>query len=99
MIPGYLLSARPHRQFHTLPGLLESISYSYACVPMQGDSLYHFYDGLWYDPAGTRTHDLPTETRYAYTHVCVCVCVYRDRDLNRVHFPTFIVQSMIDIDD
>ena len=22
---------------------------------MQGGSLYHFYDGLWYDPAGRRT--------------------------------------------
>ena len=28
---------------------------------MQGGSLYHFYDGLWYDPAGARTHDLPRE--------------------------------------
>ena len=24
-------------------------------------SLYHFYDGLWYDLAGTQTHDLPCE--------------------------------------
>ena len=33
---------------------------------MQGGSLYHFYDGLWYDPAERRTHDLPCErlTRY-----------------------------------
>ena len=22
-----------------------------------------FYDGLWYDPTGTRTHDLPCERR------------------------------------
>ena len=43
MIPGDLLSAFPHRQFHTLPGLLDSWA---ACVPMQGGSLYHFYDGL-----------------------------------------------------
>ena len=28
---------------------------------MQGGSLYHFYDGLWYDPAERRTHDLPCE--------------------------------------
>ena len=47
MIPGDLLSAFPHRQFHTLPGLLDS----WAALPnsnpnalraMQGDSLYHF---------------------------------------------------------
>ena len=55
MIPGDLLSAFPHRQFHTLPGLLDSWaalpnSNPNACVPMQEGSLYHFYDGLWYDP-------------------------------------------------
>ena len=55
MIPGDLLSAFPHRQFHTLPGLLDSQaalpnSNPNACMPMQGGSLYHFYDGLWYDP-------------------------------------------------
>ena len=62
MITGDLLSACPHRQFHTLPDLLDS----WAALPnscpsalraMQGGSLYHFYDGLWYDPAGRRTHD------------------------------------------
>ena len=62
MIPGDLLSTCPHKQFHTLPGLLDSQaalpnSNPNACVPMQGGSLYHFYDGLWYDPAGRRTHD------------------------------------------
>ena len=45
MIPGDLLSAFPHRQFHTLPGLLDSWaalpnSYPNACMPMQGGSLY-----------------------------------------------------------
>ena len=71
MIPGDLLSAFPHRQFHTLPGLLDSWaalpnSNPNACVPMQGGSLHHLYDGLWYDPAERRTHDLPCErwTRY-----------------------------------
>ena len=64
MIPGDILSAFPHSQFHTLPGLLDSWaalpnSYPNTCMPMQGGSLYHFYDGLWYDPAGRRTHDLP----------------------------------------
>ena len=29
----------------------------------QGGSLYYFYDGLWYDLAGTWTHDLPYERR------------------------------------
>ena len=64
MIPGDLLSAFPHRQFHTLPGLLDSWaalpnSYPNALRAKQGGSLYHFYDGLWYDPAERRTHDLP----------------------------------------
>ena len=71
MIPGDLLSAIPHRQFHTLPGLLDSWaalpnSNPNACMPMQGGSLYHFYDGLWYDPAERRTHDLPCERRTRY---------------------------------
>ena len=71
MIPGDLLSAFPHRQFHTLPDLLDSWaalpnSNPNACMPMQGGSLYHFYDGLWYDPAERRTHDLPCERRTRY---------------------------------
>ena len=33
---------------------------------MQGGSLYHFYDGLWYDPAERRTHDLPCERQTRY---------------------------------
>ena len=71
MIPGDLLSAFPHRQFHTLPGLLDSLaalpnSNPNACMPMQGGSLHHFYDGLWYDPAERRTHDLPCERRQRY---------------------------------
>ena len=57
MIPGDFLSAFSHRQFHTLPGLLDSWaalpnSYPNALRAMQGGSLYHFYDGLWYDPTG-----------------------------------------------
>ena len=56
MIPGDLLSAFPHRQFHTLPHLLDSWAalpnyYPNALRAMQGGSLYHFYDGLLYDPA------------------------------------------------
>ena len=71
MIPGDLLSAFPHRQFHTLPGLLDSWdalpnSNRNACMSMQGGILYHFYDGPWYDPAERRTHDLPCERRTRY---------------------------------
>ena len=71
MIPGDLLSAFPHRQFHTLPGLLDSWaalpnSNPNACVPLQEGSLHHFYDGLWYDPTERRTHDLPCERRTRY---------------------------------
>ena len=71
MIPGDLLSAFPHRQFHTLPGLLDSWaalpnSNSNALCAMQGGSLYYFYDGLWYDLAGRRTHNLPCERRTRY---------------------------------
>ena len=87
MIPGDLLSAFPHRQFHTLPGLLDSWaaqlnSYHIACMPMQGGSLYHFYDGLWYDPAERRTHDLPCErrTRYRPSHYSK---YYRIRQFSR----------------
>ena len=77
MIPGDLLSAFPHRQFHTLPGLLDSWaalpnSNPNACVPMQGGSLYHFYDGLWYDPAERRTHDLPTRYRLSQPDTVIC---------------------------
>ena len=71
MIQGDLLSAFPHRQFHTLPGLLDSWaalpnSYLNTCMPTQGGSLYHFYDGVWYNPAERRTHDLPCERRTRY---------------------------------
>ena len=66
MIPGDLLSACPHRQFHTLPGLLDSRvalpnSNPNVLCAMQGGSSYHFYDGIWYDLAGRRTHDLLCE--------------------------------------
>ena len=68
MIPGDILSACPHRQCHTLPGLLDSRaalsnSFPNALRAMQGGCLYHFYDGLWHDPAGMRTYDLPCERR------------------------------------
>ena len=34
-------------------------------IPSLGN-LYHSYDGLWYDPAGMRTHDLFHERRKHY---------------------------------
>ena len=71
MIPGDLLSGFPHRQFHPLPGLLDSWaalpnSNTNACMPMQGGSWYHFYDGLWYDSAKRLTHDILCERRTRY---------------------------------
>ena len=47
LIPGDLLSAFPHRQFHTLPGLSDSRaalsnSYPNQLCAVQGGSLYHF---------------------------------------------------------
>ena len=69
LIPGDILSACPHNQFHTLliRGLLDSRaalanSYPNAFVPRRWrGSLYHFYDDLWYDPVGARTRYLPYE--------------------------------------
>ena len=65
MIPGDLLSACPHRKFHTLPGLILidsraalPNSYPNALRAMKGGSLHHLYDSHWYDPAGTQIRDL-----------------------------------------
>ena len=63
MIPGDFLSACPQRKFHTLPGLIDSRaalpnSYPNALRAMQGGSLHHLYDSLWYDPPGTQIRDL-----------------------------------------
>ena len=51
MIPGDLLSAFPHRQFHTLPGLLDSWaalpnSNPHACMPMQGGTIFMMVFGM-----------------------------------------------------
>ena len=74
LIPGDLLSACPHRQLHTLPALLDSRAalsntYPNALRAMQGGSLYHFYDCLWYDSAWRRTHDIPKSTRHGELHI------------------------------
>ena len=53
-----LFIACPHRQFHTLPGLLERRAALSNSYPNTG-SLYHFYNDLWYDPAGERLRYLP----------------------------------------
>ena len=91
MIPGDLLSAFPHRQFHTLPGLLDSRaalpnSYPSALRAMQGGSLYHSYYGLWYDPAERRTHNLPCErwTRYRLSQPDTVLTLKASQVNNRV---------------
>ena len=48
LVPRDLISAGPHRQFHTLPGPLDSRAalpnfYPKALCAMLGGSLYHFY--------------------------------------------------------
>ena len=100
MIPGDLLSAFPHRQFHTLPGLLDSWaalpnSYPNALRATQGGSLYHFYDGLWYDPAERRTHDLPCErwTRYRLSQpdTVIIFLTY----INEVYIPILYNQTIL----
>ena len=69
MITGDLLSACPDRQFNTLPSHLVSRaalsnSYPNACLQCrEAVCTIFYYDGLWYDPAGIRTHDLPCERR------------------------------------
>ena len=68
LIPGDIYSACPYRHLHTIPGLLDSQtalsnSYSNACMPSREVVCTYLYDGLWYDPARTPTHDLPCERR------------------------------------
>ena len=66
MIPGNILSAFPHRQFHTLPGLLDSWaalpnSYPNTCMPIQG-GFVPFYDGEANSRPTVREADtLPTD--------------------------------------
>ena len=65
LIPADLLSACPHRQFHTLTGLLYIRAALSNSTLMSGGGwgggFYHF-DVLWYNPAGMGTHDLPHAT-------------------------------------
>ena len=58
------LTIDPRRSFKCIsPWTVLPNSYPSALRAMQRGSLYHFYDGLWYDPIGRRTHDLPCERR------------------------------------
>ena len=66
--PRRSLSTCLHRQVHKLPNLLHSRaalsnSYPKALRAKQWGSLSHFYDSIWYDLAGTRTHHLLYERR------------------------------------
>ena len=54
-------TTRPLDSWAALPN-----SYPNALRAMQGGSLYHFYYGLWYDPAERRTHDLLCKRRTCY---------------------------------
>ena len=92
MIPGDILSAFPHRQFHTLPGLLDSLaalpnSYPNALRAMQGGSLYHFYDGLWYDPAKRRRFPERFPFRLQCEHTTTGLTLTRARLKRHVHTP------------
>ena len=63
LIQGEVKSERPHRHFHTQPGLLGSRatlsnSYPNACVPSSGQFVPFL---RWYDPVRTLTHNLPHE--------------------------------------
>ena len=98
MIPGDFLSACPHRQFHTLPGLLDSRaalsdSYPNALRAKKGGSLYHFYDGLWCDPAGRRTHDLPCERRTRYPLSQPDTIIYFHETILNVPIPSMQVHK------
>ena len=75
-IEGHVaLDRNPGPGYNTLLLLLVRLHYQTPTITlymraMQGGSLYHFYDGLWDDPVGTRTQDLPHErrTRKPLTH-------------------------------
>ena len=107
MIPEDLLSAFPHRQFHTLPSLLDSWAalpnfYPNALRAKQGGSLYHFYDGLWYAPVERRTHGLPCErrTRYRQSQPDTVSqdqssCVIKDQNYCMIKYQSVINKSML----
>ena len=68
LISGYLLSAGPHidRTTHyptlyTVRIHSQTLTLMHAC--QAGMQFQPFYGGLWYDLAGTQTHDIPHERR------------------------------------
>ena len=67
LISVYLLSACPHRQFHTSPGLSDSRAallnfYPYACVPCR-EAVCTIFMMVFRVYSGARTYDLPCERR------------------------------------
>ena len=64
MIPGDLLSAFPHTVPHTTRHFRQSGCtvklLSQRMCAIQGGSLFHFYDGIWYELAGRKPDMLTT---------------------------------------
>ena len=63
-------SACPYIQHHTLPSLLDSLAaklMTYSLGAKLTGSLYHFYEGLWYERA--RAHPRPTSNHLAITKI------------------------------
>ena len=63
LIPGDLLSAYPHRQFHTLVGLHYQTPSLMHCVPCREAVCTLFMMVFGMTPARTRTHNLPCESQ------------------------------------
>ena len=69
LIPGDILSACPYKSFIHYPAFKTDRLFCkiptlmHACQAGGGGSLYHFYDGLWFDPARLWTQASPHERR------------------------------------
>ena len=93
MIPGDLLSACPHRGFHTLPGLLDSWAAlsdpnPHALRAKQGGSLYHFVR-----ESDTLTTKL---TRYGFGSYIAGACCADT--LKRKLYDNFLINSKYNCD-
>ena len=103
LVPGFLLSACPIRHFHALPGLKDSrvalpTSYPNALRAMQGGSFHHFYDGLRYDLAGRRTHDLPDTlttkpTRHGFMSQILYINILVDWSLSGIMTSKLVIRE------
>ena len=87
MIPGNLLSACPHRQFHTLPGLFDSRaalsdSYPNALCAKQGGSLYHFMMVFGMTRPGDK---LEEDVKNCFSEI-LKVNVFQDPYLNKITY-------------